>query len=493
MKMKKITALVTAFMTSLSISVPMQSYAQDRLFTDSMATSTASQENSGKHTVNFIGFDGSTIKTVLVADNEEIDYSAVNTDSLSKHVNAFTEIKFYKWDTDTKYTSSDLNIHALYQKAVLTIESTPAKTEYNSKEGQIDLTGLSAYITVYRQTRATDADGLEYLETEKTDISSTCYSEPLTLKEAFSGGNTAEIKVYPIGETQPVISYTITLDESAVTTTATSTEISTTSTTASTDGTSSTQTTVPVSGHTVTFLDFDGKPFKTITVKDGEKIDYSSVDTSSLSKHIDAFTEIGFSSWNIQPETVSQDTQIQALWKKMILTAEGSPKKTEYGSTSQEIDLSGLYVNITVFTQTPILNSNNEYFITNSTVDITSSCYTSPATLSEAFRDGNTAKVNVYPIGETQPIASYNISLVKTVGDVNGDGAVNSIDASHVMYAYGMMSTSSSFTVPAEMFSVYDVNSDNSINSIDASLISAYYSLASVSGKLPDWNELLKK
>ena len=487
MKSKKITAVLTAFITSLSASVPLYSHAQTISASD-YPTAVVADQTGTKHSVNFVDFDGNTIHSMLVAENEEIDYSLVNTDSLKKHIDTFTEIEFYKWDTDTKFTSKDLTVHALYRKAVISFQSSPTKTVYTSKDGNVDLTGLSAYITVYTQTRTPDEDGLEYFDTEKTDISSTCYASPSTLEDAFSDGNTAEITVYPIGDTKPLTTYTISLTES------TSVQTTTTATTASSTASETVSTTTanpPATEHTVTFLDFDGNVFKTIKVKEGEKIDYSSIDTSALESHPDIYTQIGFSSWSTQPETVSSDTTVKALWKKMILTVEGSPEKTEYSSADTKIDLSGLYVNITVFTQTPVLNSNNEYFVTNSTLDITSSCYTSPATPAEAFADGDSAEITVYPLGDEKPLIRYNISLASLVGDANGDGSVNSVDASAVMSYYSKISVNEPIEITPQMFKIYDVNSDGSINSIDASLISAYYTIASATHKIPDWSEVL--
>jgi len=65
-------------------------------------------------------------------------------------------------------------------------------------------------------------------------------------------------------------------------------------------------------------------------------------------------------------------------------------------------------------------------------------------------------------------------------GDVNGDGSVNSIDASLIMAHYTSLSAENGKPVLNEgQKSAGDINGDGSVNAVDASLAMAYYSYVS--------------
>jgi hypothetical protein len=61
-----------------------------------------------------------------------------------------------------------------------------------------------------------------------------------------------------------------------------------------------------------------------------------------------------------------------------------------------------------------------------------------------------------------------------SLGDVNGDGYVNAIDASYVLSAYAAYSTDKNILTDAQKKAA-DINEDGSINSVDASAILSYY------------------
>ena len=71
-----------------------------------------------------------------------------------------------------------------------------------------------------------------------------------------------------------------------------------------------------------------------------------------------------------------------------------------------------------------------------------------------------------------------------TLGDVNGDGLINSVDASAVLteYAYSMTESGGKFNELQKKAG--DVNKDDILNSVDASLILEYYAYVSADGKL---------
>lgn len=82
--------------------------------------------------------------------------------------------------------------------------------------------------------------------------------------------------------------------------------------------------------HTVTFLDFDGEPIQIIEVAEKQKINYSKIDTDYLNRNLDKYTQIQFIGWDKTPETVTEDTVINALSQIGEITISRFPEKTNY-------------------------------------------------------------------------------------------------------------------------------------------------------------------
>jgi len=71
-----------------------------------------------------------------------------------------------------------------------------------------------------------------------------------------------------------------------------------------------------------------------------------------------------------------------------------------------------------------------------------------------------------------------------SLGDVNGDGFVDSSDASAVLSYYAKISTCGADTFSARQKKAGDVNTDNTIDSADASSILSYYSFIATGGNM---------
>ena len=69
------------------------------------------------------------------------------------------------------------------------------------------------------------------------------------------------------------------------------------------------------------------------------------------------------------------------------------------------------------------------------------------------------------------------------LGDPNGDGKIDSVDASNMLSSYAVFSTGQATPTEHEL-AVSDVNSDGKIDSIDASKVLSYYAYISSSGSL---------
>lgn len=243
--------------------------------------------------------------------------------------------------------------------------------------------------------------------------------------------------------------------------------------------------------HTVTVYDFDGNVLSTVSVNDGAVLDLSNIDTSVLEKHIDVYTQIGFSSWSQFPDKITSDTSVYALYKKMTISLEGKPKKTEYYSKAGSIDLDGLKVTITVNTQIPEKDEQGNFKVKNEVINIESKCSSVPGSLEEAFANSKTAKVKVYPIDSEKEILSYDISYYPEIGDVDFNGAINASDASEILMFYSLASTGKVPDYKNDQQKRSDVDKNGMIDSNDASIVLGYYSVAST-GHDADLEKYLK-
>lgn len=244
--------------------------------------------------------------------------------------------------------------------------------------------------------------------------------------------------------------------------------------------------------YTVTFLDFDGNILDVLEVEEGDPINYSAIDTSSLHKHIDVYTEQDFSSWNIKPDFAFDDYVIQALSKTATISLDDYPTKRYYFSTKGNVSLAGLKVSIKLLVQTPEKDNNGEYIIEESQVDVSESCIASPTPLAEAFAESDKARITVYPRGDSKELYSFDIICFRDLGDVNEDGTIDSNDASLVLEAYANMAASKDYKLTDKFKKLADVNMDGFVDTKDSTYILKYYAAASVSPTPIDWEYFFK-
>ena len=259
------------------------------------------------------------------------------------------------------------------------------------------------------------------------------------------------------------------------------------------DLTSSTPTvgSVPLPIYKVTFLDFDGNVIKVLDVEEGDPIDYTAVDVSSLHKHLSVNIEQAFSSWDIHPDFADKDYTLHALSKTATISVNQLPAKTRYFTNKGNIDTDGLNVTIKIAVQTSNKDQNGNYITEDTVTDITSSCTISPSTLSEAFAKGDKATVNIYPIGDKKALTQYDITCHNNLGDVNNDGKIDSSDASLVLVTYVNLAATQNYVVDDKTFALSDVNFDGNIDARDASYILKYYAESSVSNETFDWTNII--
>ncbi len=239
--------------------------------------------------------------------------------------------------------------------------------------------------------------------------------------------------------------------------------------------------------HTVTIIGFDGKTVTTMTVLDGGKLDLSNFDTSIFERHVDKYTQIGFSSWSKYPDKVTEDISVYALYKMRTLSLDKIPLKTEYALKSGNIDLTGLEVSITSHTQLPEQDESGAFKVSKEVVNIEEFCTTEPKDLASAFEKSSSAEVKIYPIDTKMPIYTYNISYYPQLGDVNMDGKIDSTDASEVLTFYAMLSTGHTPDFKDDQKRRCNVDHNNTIDSKDATEILSHYSKMSTGGSA-EWD-----
>lgn len=101
-------------------------------------------------------------------------------------------------------------------------------------------------------------------------------------------------------------------------------------------------------------------------------------------------------------------------------------------------------------------------------------------TLKWAVADAENKCINFYTVdlNESEETPQGNL-----LGDVNGDGKVDSSDASLVLAEYAQLSTGKNSVLSETAAKLADLNKDGKIDSSDASMILAYYSHVSTGGK----------
>lgn len=109
--------------------------------------------------------------------------------------------------------------------------------------------------------------------------------------------------------------------------------------------------------------------------------------------------------------------------------------------------------------------------------------------LGESSEDGGLLGTTFLNLSKGEKYPSYARSEYEKIkgdyclGDADGDGLVNSNDASKVLEQYSLLQTGKNPTLTDSQFKACDINYDNAIDSSDASAILSYYAFTSTGGK----------
>ena len=169
------------------------------------------------------------------------------------------------------------------------------------------------------------------------------------------------------------------------------------------------------------------------------------------------------------------------------------PTKTKYSFKSEDIDLTGLSVILTVDTQLAELDEKGNRKIKTEELDVAEICYANFKTAGEAFKGKDESEIIIYAPKNEKPLASYKatFSTPFILGDVDENGSVDSSDASNVLAYYAAIATANTSVVMTDVQkSKADVDKNKSINAADASYVLSYYALTSV-GAEPTWDDVI--
>ena len=294
-------------------------------------------------------------------------------------------------------------------------------------------------------------------------------------------GGTLSIKGDAVTTTVTTTKSTTTVTTTKATTTVTTTKATTTTTTTAT-------TTIPTTTEPVTTalgvvstnckITIDTLPTKTI-YNVGEKLNFEG-------GKISFYADVTFTDGeNVHEETINADmNRKKHIHVKHPTGSYIVPFVIRTDTSAVDMSVSGEYtVNVyvldamenIVYTSETFNITVKEAITTAATTTVTTT--TKPATTTVTTT--TTAPTTTTPPTTTEP--TY------TLGDVNEDGKVDSVDASLVLAEYALIQTGGDLTFTEKQKNAADVNKDGKTDSSDASKILEYYAAIST-GKDPSWD-----
>ena len=284
------------------------------------------------------------------------------------------------------------------------------------------------------------------------EVKNGCQSYAGTAAEPFNKTLHINDALETTTTTQPITTTTTTKP----TTTTTTTQPATTSTT--TKPVTTTTTTQPTTTSTTT------KPVTTTTTT-------QPTTTSTTTKPVTTTT-------TTQPTTTSTTTKsVTTTTTTQPTTTSTTTKPVTTTTTTQPTTTSTTTKPVTTTTTTQPATTTTS----TTTKPVTTTTTTKPATTTSTFTATTTTVTTTEPITTTtttQPVESK-----PSLGDYNGDGAVNAVDASYILAAYADNSTNRT-EATKDQLALGDINKDGKMNAVDASYVLSYYAYISTNPKI---------
>ena len=158
------------------------------------------------------------------------------------------------------------------------------------------------------------------------------------------------------------------------------------------------------------------------------------------------------------------------------------------------------YVPVTTTTTTTTSTTTTTTSTTTTTTSSTTSTTTTtkPRTTTTTTvtkpKTTTTTKLTTTTVTTTVPVTTTTVPqpTKAKLGDVDGDGKVNAVDASYILSEYASTSTGHKPSFDPEKRKSADVNGDGAVNAVDASIVLSYYAYRGSGGTIEDLREWLK-
>ena len=116
---------------------------------------------------------------------------------------------------------------------------------------------------------------------------------------------------------------------------------------------------------------------------------------------------------------------------------------------------------------------------TTTTAVSTTALSTTPVATTSTTTAAVTSTTSAVTTTTTQTETGDSDTETKSLGDIDGNGIVDAVDASKVLAYYAQLATSQAESISEAVLKAADVNGDGFVDAVDASTILAYYAYAS--------------
>ncbi|SFW42412.1 leucine-rich repeat protein [Ruminococcus flavefaciens] len=244
------------------------------------------------------------------------------------------------------------------------------------------------------------------------------------------------------------------------TTTTTTTTTKPVSTTTTTKPVSTTTTTKPVSTTTTT------KPVSTTTTT-------KPVSTTTTTKPVSTTT----TTKPVSTTTTTKPVSTTTTTKPVSTTTTTKPVSTT--TTTKPVSTTTATKPATTTTTKPVSTTTaTKPATTTTTKPVTTTTSTAPVSTTTSTVTSTTVTTTAPVTTTTQPVKPKS-----SLGDYNGDGKVDAVDASYILTVYAQNSTNHT-TATDEQKAVGDVNKDGKVDAVDASYVLSYYAYWSTKEKI---------
>ena len=428
------TSTTTSSATTSSTSVTSTTYSSKTTASTTESTTTSKTTSS---TTKATATSSSTSKTTSTStsnttSNTTSKTTASSTDSLTQTTESTTQSS-NPIDSTTKSTST-------------TSATTSSSTDSPSTTS--GTTGSSTSVTSTTSSSKTTSSTTESTTTSRTTSSTTSSTTSNTTSNTTTSSSTTSATISTATSVTTTASTTenvsTTTESSTMTNSSTTTDSSPTTSASTTTSTSETSTTSVTTSERTTSTNSSGRTTSSTTESTTTSTSSTTSTTSSTSK----------------------TTETSSLTSES--TTESTSSTTESSTTTSETTSS---------------TTESTTTFTSSTTSTTTSETTSSTTENSTISTSSTSSTTSTSSETTTSTTSTSTPEKYKFGDPNGNGKIDSSDASFVLGVYAILATGGDAGLEEEQIKAADVNKDAKLDAKDASAILSYYSYTSTGGK----------